>query len=267
MIAVLILTACSSPSNSTPTAAAPAIVAPTTASQPTIPPTAMAVPNTSATSAAQPTTAGQPTMAATPVGGPTAPAAAAGPIDCTGVTKGDTLSMLYQWSGTEETSISTILKPLADACGIVFKPESTRDQGLLDTRVKAGTPPDITFWQVTTLKQYSDKLFSMTDLGANPANYSDSYKTAGTVNRKWLGLPVKSDIKTIIWYSPSSFQALNYTVPTDWNGLNTLVDKMVADGNVPWSTGFESGGSTGWTGADFIEDILLVQKGPAYVRG
>ena len=40
---------------------------------------------------------------------------------------------------------------------------------------------------------------------------------------------------------------------------------MVADGNVPWSMGFESGDATGWTGSDFIQDILLVQKGPEYV--
>lgn len=175
--------------------------------------------------------------------------------------------MLYQWSGTEEQNIMAILKPLVDACGIVLKPESTRDQGLLDTRVKAGTPPDLAFWQVTTLKQYSDKLVSMTDLGANAANYSDSYKNAGTVNGKWLGLPVKSDIKTIIWYSPTNFKALNYTVPTTFDDLTKLADKMVADGKVPWSTGFESGDATGWTGADFIEDIMLVQKGPAFVRG
>jgi alpha-glucoside transport system substrate-binding protein len=40
---------------------------------------------------------------------------------------------------------------------------------------------------------------------------------------------------------------------------------MVADGNVPWSMGMESGAATGWTGSDFIQDILLVQQGPKYV--
>ena len=41
---------------------------------------------------------------------------------------------------------------------------------------------------------------------------------------------------------------------------------MAADENVPWSMGFESGDATGWTGTDFIQDILLVQQGPQYVK-
>ncbi|MEJ2597843.1 MAG: hypothetical protein P8Z00_05885 [Anaerolineales bacterium] len=71
--------------------------------------------------------------------------AAVGGIDCMGAQSGDTISMLYQWSGVEEEQLNQILQPLVDACGIVLKPESTRDQALLDTRVKAGTPPDVAF--------------------------------------------------------------------------------------------------------------------------
>jgi alpha-glucoside transport system substrate-binding protein len=36
---------------------------------------------------------------------------------------------------------------------------------------------------------------------------------------------------------------------------------------VPWSTGFESGDATGWSGQDFIEDIMLAQQGPEFVQG
>lgn len=93
------------------------------------------------------------------------------------------------------------------------------------------------------------------------------WKNSGTVDGKWLGIPVKTDVKTIIWYSPTNFQALGYTVPTSWDELSALADKMAADGKVPWSTGFESGNATGWTGADFIEDIMLVQQGPQFIRG
>ena len=189
----------------------------------------------------------------------------AGGIDCMGAKSGDEVSMLYQWSGVEETNLNTILQPVVDACGIVLKPESTRDQGLLDTRVQAGTPPDIAFWNVAQLVQYQDKLKTMDSLGAHKDNYADFFTGPGTIKGKWLGLPVKADVKTIIWYSPANFQSLGYTVPTTWDELNTLVDKMAADGHVPWSMGFESGDATGWTGSDFIQDILLVQQGPQYV--
>jgi len=196
---------------------------------------------------------------------PTEPAAMG--IDCMGAQSGDEVSMLYQWSGTEEENLNSILKPLVDACGIVLKPESTRDQALLDTRVKAGTPPDITFWNVTQLEQYQDQLKPLDTLGVHAANYADFWKNIGTVNGTWLGLPVKADPKTLIWYSPVNFEALGYQVPTTWDDLTALADQMAADGNVPWSMGMESGDATGWTGSDFIQDILLVTQGPDYVMG
>lgn len=207
-----------------------------------------------------PTTA--PTEAVAPTEAPTTGGAA---IDCKGAKAGDTISMLYQWSGTEETQLNEILKPLADACGIVFKPESTRDQALLDTKVKAGTPPDIAFWNVAQLEQYKAELKPMDTLGANAANYADFFRAPGTIDGKWLGLPVKADVKTIIWYSPATFAAKGYTVPTTWAELDALVQKMASNGDVPWSLGLESGDATGWTGSDFIQDILLVQQGPQYV--
>jgi len=216
---------------------------------------------TAAPTAAPPAAATQP-----PAQSPTqAPAAPAGEIDCMGAQAGDTISMLYQWSGVEEASLNQVLQPLVDKCGIALKPESTRDQALLDTRVQAGTPPDIAFWNVAQLVQYKDKLIPMDQLGANRSNYADFFVTPGTVDGKWLGLPVKADVKTIIWYSPVVFQAKGYTVPKTWDELNALVDKMVANGDVPWSMGFESGDATGWTGSDFIQDILLVTQGPQYV--
>ncbi|HAX69516.1 MAG TPA: hypothetical protein DCY14_07925, partial [Anaerolineae bacterium] len=186
---------------------------------------------------------------------------------CMGAAPGDELSLLYQWSGQEEERLNQILQPLVDTCGIVLKPESTRDQALLDTRVQAGTPPDVAFWQVTQLVQYQDQLQAMDELGADRASYSDFFLDPMTINGRWLGLPIKADIKTIIWYSPATFDALGYSVPTTWDELDALVEQMVADGNVPWSMGLESGDATGWTGSDFIQDILLVQQGPDYVNG
>jgi len=56
-------------------------------------------------------------------------------------------------------------------------------------------------------------------------------------------------------------------VPTTFAELDALVEQMVADGNVPWSMGMESGAATGWTGSDFIQDLLLVQQGPEFVMG
>lgn len=191
----------------------------------------------------------------------------AGEIDCKGAEQGAEISMLYQWAGTEEAALNQVLQPLLDACGFVLRPESTRDQALLDTRVQAGTPPDVAFWQVSQLVQYQDELQDLEALGASRDSYSEFFLDPVTIDGRWLGLPIKADVKSIIWYSPANFEALGYEVPTTWEELDALVEQMVADGNVPWSMGFESGDATGWTGTDFVQDIMLVQQGPDFVKG
>jgi alpha-glucoside transport system substrate-binding protein len=136
---------------------------------------------------------------------------------------------------------------------------------VLDALAKS-TPPDVVFWpKVAPLTLYTSQLKSLSALGADWTNYAWYWQTMGSAGGRWLAAPVKADIKTIIWYSPANFALFGYTVPTTWAELDALVEKMVADGNVPWSMGMESGPATGWTGSDFIQDIMLVQQGPAYV--
>jgi alpha-glucoside transport system substrate-binding protein len=224
-----------------------------------------ASPTPAATEAPQATEAMTEMATAAPTEAPTE--AAASNIDCMGAASGDTISMLYQWSGTEEESLNQILKPLIDACGIVLKPEATRDPAVFATAITGGTPPDVVFWGVPQLTQYKDKIVPVTDLGMDTSGYADFWQKIGTVDGKMLGMPVKADIKTIIWYSPAAFTADSYSVPKTWADLDALVEKMVADGKVPWSMGFGSDAATGWTGSDFIQDILLVTKGPDYVNG
>jgi len=186
-------------------------------------------------------------------------------VDCMGAAAGDEVSVLYQWSGSEEEKLNTVVKPLVDACGLEIVATTTRDAAVLDTKAKS-TPPDVVFWPTTApLTLYTDLLKDLGDLGADPANYAPFWQDMGTVGGRWLAAPVKADIKTIIWYSPANFDLFGYAVPTTWGELEALVEQMVADGNVPWSMGMESGPATGWTGSDFIQDILLVQQGPQYV--
>jgi alpha-glucoside transport system substrate-binding protein len=199
---------------------------------------------------------------------PTAPAATAAPsIDCKGAASGDTLSVVYQWTGTEEESFNTIIKPFETACGITVNAQSTRDAAVLDTLVKS-TPPDVLFWpDLSPLKLYTAQLLPLDTVGGDQSNYASYWITMGTVSGKWLAIPVKADPKSIIWYSPTQFKALGYTVPTTFADLQTLVEKMVTDGQVPWSMGYNNGGSAdGWTGSDFIQDMLLATQGPDYVN-
>lgn len=186
-------------------------------------------------------------------------------IDCGETSPGDTITMIYQWTGAEEEKINAILAPFTDACGVAISAEATRDEAVLDTRLKSD-PPDVLFWPSTAPAiLYPDQIRDLHALGANTDNYADFWIEQGTMAGGLVYLPAKVDIKSIIWYSPARFEIFGYSVPKTFEELDVLVEQMVADGNVPWSMGFESGASTGWTGSDFIQDLLLVQQGPDYV--
>ena len=160
----------------------------------------------------------EPTATEEAMAEPTATTAAGGEtaaIDCMGAQSGDEVTMYYQWSGVEEEQLMAILQPVVDACGITISPEASRDQALLDTRIQAGTPPDIAFFNVTQLQQYQDLLVPLSDLGVHAENVPDFWQQLGTVNGQWLGLPVKADVKSIIWYNPVNFEAFGYEVPAN----------------------------------------------------
>jgi alpha-glucoside transport system substrate-binding protein len=185
-------------------------------------------------------------------------------IDCQGAQAGDTLSMLYSWVGAEESHYLQIIQPLATDCGIVF--DTDHNFSDLDQRVQDGNPPDIVISNQAALANYRDQLIPLDTLGADHNNYEDLFIQLGNVDNQWFGLPVKMNLKSLIWYSPAAFLAGSYQVPTTWNELNSLVEKMKTDGKVPWSMGFESGGADGWAGSDFIQDILLVQQDSTYIN-
>ncbi len=183
-----------------------------------------------------------------------------------GASTGDSLTMLYPWSGSQEEKFNQILKPLVDACGIVLQPVSAGDPAQLDTLVQAGTPPDVAFVKLNQLAQYKSSLQPLTNLGVQPENYASYWQKLGTLDGNWVGLPVKVDLKTLLWYSPANFKAFGYEVPTSVAEFLSLLDKMVADGHVPFAMGLQSGDSTGKTGADEIEDIMLAEEGPDYLN-
>ena len=53
------------------------------------------------------------------------------------------------------------------------------------------------------------------------------------------------------------FDEAGYAIPTTWDELTALQDKIVADGDTPWCIGIESGAATGWAATDWIEEMML----------
>ena len=91
---------------------------------------------------------------------------------------------------------------------------------------------------------------------------SDAWTVFGNVDGDQYAIPIKADLKSLIWYRPADFAANGYTVPGSWADLKALGDTMVADGNTPWCVGIQSGPATGWPFTDWVEDLTLRFHGP-----
>jgi alpha-glucoside transport system substrate-binding protein len=190
-------------------------------------------------------------------------------IECFG-SEGSEISILSVWAGEEENTFKAVLAPVLEACNLTLNHEGTRDLNtVLDSQVQGGQPPDIASMpNPGALSVYGDQLVALEDLNVNADNYVQGWKDLGSVNGVWVGLPIKTDIKSIVWYSPLAFEAAGYAVPTTWDEMIALMDQMLADGGPqPLAMGFESGGATGWTATDFVQDILIRTQGADYTNG
>jgi alpha-glucoside transport system substrate-binding protein len=95
-----------------------------------------------------------------------------------------------------------------------------------------------------------------------PTNWSEAGPIFGNVDGTQYGVPVKTDLKSLVWYQPARFEAAGYEVPETFDEFTALVDQMDRRRRKPLCVGIESGQATGWTYTDWVEDMVLRQHGP-----
>ena len=176
----------------------------------------------------------------------------------------NTLTVLGVWTGKEAEAFSKMVAPFEAETGIKVEFTGTRDlPTVLVTRVEAGNPPDISALpnpeQVIEFAKTGQlvDLSTFIDMDVMRSDYSSTWLDLGSYKDKLYGVFISADLKSLVWYSPKAFAAAGYTVPTTWDEMIALSDKMVADGNTPWAVGLECGAASGWAGTDWIEDIML----------
>ncbi len=138
----------------------------------------------------------------------------------------------------------------------------------INTQVQGGNPPDISFFpQPGKLADFAraGNVVALDDdvAAAVEENSGDAWKPFGNVDGTQYGVPAKADLKSLVWYQPSAFEAAGYEVPTTFDEFTALVDQITADGGPKaLCVGIESGNATGWTYTDWVEDMVLRQHGP-----
>jgi len=190
------------------------------------------------------------------------------------------LTILHSFSGHEEREG---LRGLIAAFGALH-PEVTVHEELApdrrslgSARLADGSTPDVIIDRdprllVDLIGQGTARpLDGLIDAGRLASEVVPGLIASVTFDDRLFAVPVGLDIKSLVWYSPSLFEAQRYAIPTSWDDMVALSQRMVDDGIVPWCIGIESGPATGWVVTDWVEDVLLralgVEAYDAWVAG
>ncbi|MDQ6659223.1 MAG: ABC transporter substrate-binding protein [Actinomycetota bacterium] len=182
---------------------------------------------------------------------------------------GKTISIYSGITGVEGTQLENSWKDFATCTGANIKYNSDKNfEQQIVVQAQSGSVPDIAFVPqpglLKTLVATGKVQAAPTQVAANVDKYWDKgWRTYGTIDGKFYAAPLGANVKSLVWYSPKAFKTAGYTVPTTWDDMIKLSDKIVAAGNKPWCAGVQSGVATGWTATDWLEEVVLRQAGPA----
>ncbi|MEU1805060.1 ABC transporter substrate-binding protein [Streptomyces sp. NPDC019937] len=164
------------------------------------------------------------------------------------------VSVLATWTGREGTAFRQLLRSFTRDTGIrVDYQGTTALREVLSSEVKAGTAPDIAVLPTPgELATYADALQPLQKVlpGKTLAAYDGPlWKPAPRGDKAIYGIAVKTDLKSIVWYD------------RDRHDPSELPLLAARDGQ--WCAGMGGDATSGWPGTDWVEDILLQQRGKA----
>ncbi|MDP9116626.1 MAG: ABC transporter substrate-binding protein [Actinomycetota bacterium] len=175
---------------------------------------------------------------------------------------GKTVTMFGSILSPESDSLNKSWAKFESCTGIKISYTGSNDfESQLPVQVQGGSPPDLAIIPQPGLLAQMVKTGSVkappAGTVANEANWNAAWKSYGTVNGTFYAAPMSANMKSLVWYSPKTFAAKGWTVPTTWADLMTLSGKIAAAGIKPWCGGIGSGTATGWAATDWLEEAVL----------
>lgn len=172
-----------------------------------------------------------------------------------------TVTVMASWTGVEEAHFKAVLNAFEQREHIQYDYQGTRALGeVLQSSVQRRSVADVVVSSPSDLTRYQRA-------GAvHPLDDVIGPGSVGDYDSRWLlplqghpyAVPLKANLKSIVWYDPSVFPA-GRRQPPAWNDLPA--------GPSTWCMGLGDAPNSGWPGADWIEDTLLRQSGKkAYNR-
>ena len=183
----------------------------------------------------------------------------------------NSVEIVFGFGGDQSKAFQAAVDEWAKANSVTIKysEASQSFDTLIRSRVAGNNLPDIALFpqpgimmdiaKTGKLKKLSD----VTDVEALKQTLVPGELAAGTATDGTVyGSPASMNVKSLVFYPKKAWDAKGYQVPTTIAELETLTDKIKADGTAPWCVGLEAGAATGWVATDWIEDFVLRFGGP-----
>lgn len=171
------------------------------------------------------------------------------------------VTIMVPWSGDEFAAFHAVVQEFEQDTGVEVHVQITRAlTQQLDAAVGAGAPPDLAILpSVGAIYTYAHAAHGkgLKPLDTGTDDFLQPFKGLTTVGNKVYALPVKADVKSLVWYESSPGRR-----PPDLARLTAP-----ASGRDTWCLGLESGPTSGWPGADWIADLVLAEGGIDAYKG
>lgn len=181
--------------------------------------------------------------------------ASVGVGDARGREAGEVVTVLGPWTGAEAATFREVLADFTSDTGIRVDYQGTSaHREVLLADVQAGTMPDI-----AVLPSPGEVVEHASGGDLEPLDdvFGTDYWSA--YDRQWVprlhpgthiyALPIKADLKSVVWYDTGRHTAAELP-DLAWDGAQ-------------WCAGMGADATSGWPGTDWVEDILLQQRGTA----
>lgn len=175
------------------------------------------------------------------------------------------------WASVDAPVLKAIqdqITPKAKEKGLTLKFERVDNiNQLIMTKIQANDTPDIAWIPQPGVvadivkRGKATPLDDVVDMAALKSSMIPGTLESGTIDGKLYGLLVSANAKSFVFYPKKAWDAKGYKAPTSLDELQTLTDKIKADGTTPWCMGIGSEAATGWPATDWFEDLIMRQSG------
>lgn len=183
--------------------------------------------------------------------------------------KGSSVTVGGGYGGKWLVSYMNSVKDFSDKTGIAVRyVQLDSDSPELRSDIDANSAPDIVdFYMVSSLNgpAKEGKVVDITqwiDRATLESRYDPNWLDWATMEGPngpiMAGAWYLYHLDSLVWYPKAAFGAAGYKVPTTWEEMVALSDRIVADGGTPWciENGFGAG-PPGYQAVQWIGDILL----------